>query len=226
MTDRPTYWDVPENERHALTESEIEYYCRRELADSGYVYPNPPVVLPEDPPPVETTTFYQPQIDSYNKLDLAFETMAEAVTFLRLSCVKVEREWRADVNYSKPLAGMSIEPVELPTEEQIDAVKQSLSEAKKNREANQESRKEFDKAVSECDEIIERVRSDHRERLSHEYSLQCIRDTYAEFLKIADGEALIATRFLLKRHNREEAVEALGSQLAFEVQTVDVEEAE
>lgn len=218
MTTHRTYWDVPENERHALTEDQIAQFCKVELAEAGYVYPKPPNVMLENPPKVPTSTFYRPQIDQFNRLDIAFSTMEGAAAFLKLSPVEVTRDYRTDTSYSKPVAGMSIEPVELPTEQQLDAVKQGLAEAKQNKDANAKARKEFDTDVIRCDDLVKGVRSDYRDRVSHEFDLQCVRDTYEEFLKIANGEALIATRFLLKQHDRGRVVEALGSQLAFDVE--------
>ena len=211
-----TYWDVPEGERHSLTEEDLAQFCKIELAEAGYVYPKPPQVLPEDPPQVPTSTFYRPQLDRYIRMSIAFTTMEEAAAFLKLNAIEVTDDYRTDTSYSKPIAGMTLEPVELPTEAQLDAVKQALAEAKGNKDVNAKARQEFDKNVSQCDNLVESVRSDYRDRISHEFSLQRVRDTFAEFLEIAHGNSLIATRFLLKQHERETIVEAVGETAVFE----------
>lgn len=219
-----TYWDVLEGQRHSLTEEDLAQFCRVELAEAGYVYPKPPKVLHEVAPTIETTTFYQPQLDRYNRLNIAFATMEGAAAFLKLQAVEVADDYRTDTRHSKPLAGMLIEPVELPTEAQLDNVKQALAEAKGNKDENRKAREEHDKNVRVCDDLVENVREDFRNRVSHEDQLQRVRDTFAEFLEIAGGDALIATRFLLKQRSQEDIAEALGENALFE--PTDVAEAE
>ncbi len=226
MTTHRTYWDVPEGQRHSLTDEDLEQFCKVELAEAGYVYPKPPKVLPENAPTIETTTFYQPMLDRYNRLNIAFATMEGAAAFLKLQAVEVADDYRTDTRHSKPIAGMSIEPVELPTETQLDSVKQALAEAKGNKEANRKAREEHDKDVRACDDLIESVRENFRNRVAHEDQLQRVRDTFAEFLEIAGGDALIATRFLLKQRSQENVAEALGDTAVFEMEVVDVAETE
>lgn len=213
MTAHHTYWDVSERERHSLTEEDLAQFCKVELAEVGYVYPKPPKVMSEDAPTIETTTFYEPQIDRYNRLGIAFVTMEEAAAFLKLRAVEVADDYRTDTRHSKPIVGMSIQSVELPSETQLDAVKQALAEAKGNKEANRKAREEFDKAVRTCDNLVENVREDFRNRVIHEERLQRVRDTFSEFLEIAEGDPVIATRFLLKQQDRDFAIEALGDRL-------------
>lgn len=216
MTSYKTYWEVPEKERHLLVEDDIAQFCRVDLAEAGYVYPKSPKVLPEEKPTLPTRTVYRPQIDQYDRLGVAFETMADAEAFLKLSALKVDRDYRTDVEYTKVIAGMSITPTEVVCEVDLEGLRQTLTEAKSNSDANRDARATYDKDLRTCDDLVESVRQDWRERIGHEEMLERVRTTFAEFLEIANDDAEVATRFLLKKHNREVAIEALGDALVLE----------
>lgn len=211
-----TYWDVPEGDRHALTEDEIAHFCTVELAEAGYVRPKVPKVLPEEKPSVPTTTYFRPQLDRYSRLSIAFKTIEEAQAFLKMAVVEIENDYRTDTDYAKELAGMSIEPIEVAAESDIEPLREALAEAKKNKEVNAKARQEYDKDVRTCDDLVESVRADWRQRIEHEEMLERVRETFGEFLTIAEGNRLVATKFLLKKHDRDIAVEALGDSLQFE----------
>jgi hypothetical protein len=102
------------------------------------------------------------------------------------------------VKYVHPGEAASVVPMDLPTREAIDEFGEALRLAKAARSRNTKAREAYEKALRETEKAAADIVNDWHEAQRLEARYQHIRDTLAEYIKMADGNCDIAKTFLSK----------------------------
>lgn len=203
------FTDLSREEVLGLTEEQIQYYKDLHLAEHGWSRPGPDPVKPVKPvkPAVATRTVYRIREGGFNRTDVCFLTAEAAMKFLELEPWIIKRDWQCDTNHAEQIRDGSVTPEEVA--DQIDNDREALKTYQRELKAYDDERKErretleaIGKLDDEIVKAIEQARQEERAR-------QRIRETYQDFLALANKDHSIAMRFLRKKHS-DEAIEEAG----------------
>lgn len=219
-----TYWDLPEAERAELSEEQVRQFVRVHLMENG-VLEAPEVALMSEVAPLmpKTTVFGVSKPREYSgseTLGVAFKDAETAQEFINLQPMKLSHDYQADsVEYMKGLSGLVIEPTEVLSETAYLEYKAELEKVRSNKEHNQKIRKEVDDATRAIREASEGLWDDWYRCCAHAAKLAQVRDTYNEYLDLAEGNPTAARAFLAKAYDEELCQEALG-EMAPDIKTI------
>jgi len=202
------YWDLTEKERAALTEEQVRGYLAVELMSKGLTTPKPPEYEEEAAVELETTTYYQIVVDNL-EISPLFESADDASSIIAL--FRLTRDsgyWHGNTAYAKPVGDVTVKPVDLPSEAQVDAHKVALEEAKKKKDANSKKRRTYDDAVRETNKATDEVWDDWRNCINTERYHQAVVDTLQEYTTLADGDQAMAMKFLRRAHTERQIMDA------------------
>lgn len=216
------YEDIPEDQRHLLTRIEIDELCTAELATLGYTRPKVPVFEAENDVDINTKTFFFVDGEGYSKdFNALFESAEDAKAFIALNPKKRDYVHNGgDVLYqAQAVCGLTISSVEMPTEADLLGVQPAKVEAAEARQRNATLRQEFETETKVCNDLVESVLTEWRDRIETERSRQALRDVFEEFVSLADGNQAVAAKFMLKRNSLKACQDAIKG---FSTPTVEV----
>ncbi len=204
-----TYWDLDETERAQLTTEDVERYIDAELMLKGVLKVKPLVLEPEIVAPVPTASVFTVRIDSYNKLDVAFETVEQARAFLTLKPKHLASEYMTNGScpYTRVLGDCEISEIRVFTEAEKDAAKAELKRAGAVKAENERRVEESSKAHKLQDEALKGLWDDYYECKARDARLRAVAETYADYQRTA-GDDIVAANFLAKVYPLELICEA------------------
>jgi hypothetical protein len=203
------YWDIEEGKRADLTEEQISDCCRYELMEQGIIVPAQPEYLTETKPePSETVRYFCVMI-GYHKV--LFRTADDAAAFIALKPHTLDSlNYRSDVQVAKP-AETSIVPMDVPTMQAAQDMATAAIAYKEAKETNEKLRREYNNAVESAERATQEIWKDWSGRLHYREYLGRIRDTYAQYIDMANGDEVAARRFLEKAYGEADVAEAIGA---------------
>jgi hypothetical protein len=203
----PTYWDLTEAERAALTRDDVEKYVDFELMSKGVLKAKPLVLLAVPEVKLETSRFYVVQEGAYEYPSIAFRTEDDARAFLTLQPVKVERDFSTEASWAKSSAGTEIKSIELATEDSVTAAKARLKEASAAKAENDRRRQEHVEQARKVEQALRGLWEDWHECTAKDAQMRKIAETFAEYTTMTKDPALAAS-FLRKVFTPAEIAEA------------------
>ncbi len=202
-----TYWDLSERERAALDTSDVERFVDAELMTKGVLKVPPLVLEPEPPEPTLAKRLF------YRIGQLAFETEAQAVEFLKLSPRKVATtylggDYRHSLDYVEAPKDTAIELCQMAHEDDVKVARSALERLGTVRKENTARSEEHAKLSREQETTLEDMRDDWRSCRAKDRQNRKVVETFEQYRSLADGDAKVAARFLLKPFTREQIAEA------------------
>lgn len=206
------YWEMSEQERAALTAEQVEAFTGLELMRRGCVRAVPLVLEPEPTKPEPTTTVVCVKGGKYgNRLDVAFHSFDDALAFLALKPMAVDRDYIGNecVNSFRPVATDSeVNAEKMFSDSEVAAHKSALTKANESKEANRRAREEHDKAVRAEQESLVALWSDWRSCREKEARADRVLGTFTEYVQLCKDDREMARTFLAKAYTREQILEA------------------
>ena len=207
------FWELSDAEKAELTEEQVREYCRVELMSQGVLEAKAPELLDETNPETAKTIVYVPHRDDRTwgtELPIAFRTIAEAEQFADMRPFYLDHDYSANAFCAKQLVDIKIERKEVLSEEELLRARVELEKVTANKKANAKAQEEFKKATKVAAEVTDGVWDDWHRARRHARELVKIAGTFDEYLVLCDGNAVPATRFLLKTYEAADVREALG----------------
>lgn len=204
-----TYWDYTEQARAQMTEQDVTDLLDLELMEKGVLKVIPPklegltpVVLPKDR---VYSIRYRGEYGSGTELDVVFASAESAEKFLKLEgLVGVRCSRYGTEPHIAPMVDASICPEDLPSKATVEAKESVLRENTAREQRNQQAKAEFAKAIAKVDAATSQIWNDWRACRSKRDRMKKIEDTRAEYLKLTEGNAATAERFLAKVFTEED----------------------
>ena len=221
------YDEIPESERHALTSEEIAELCLAELARQGYA-PLKKLKLEHEPEvEIETRSYFQvscrdARYGGREDLDVLLNSSEQAHEFVEL-LKRSQARFKGYAGYSgasyvaDPISDMQVKQMELPSREDAANQSEASKDLEEIRSRNRKAQEEHKEALNAHQQLTEWIYEDWHKHQREESARQDIRDTWAQFLNLADGNEDIARNFMLKRHTIEQcktAIEGFDAQVA------------
>jgi hypothetical protein len=206
------YWDYSEAERANLSVERVEQFLAYELMEQGVLGVEPLKI--EEIREIRLPTrrvFVLNEAQQYSgttSLDIGFETIEQAeaardaIRFVR------ESPWNGTAHV-RPVRAITITSEELPDEAAVTASKAALDENTRRSNANATAKREHEEASKKIADATFGIWSDWRECREVEAKRQKIRDTFAEYLRMTDGNEPLARGFLAKAFPADEIEAAL-----------------
>ena len=208
-----TYWDVPRDERHALTEEQVEHFVKIERAEQGCYVPDEPTPPPEpDPLDLERVTVYRLRVKeagrdySWSETSIDFRTR-EAAEAAGRAAVRVRTNSGQDV----------IEPHRVEVDERTVVTAASYAEHAAEMERQEGLKTEYEnekkrwaEAVAKAQEAGTGIWDDYRAAQAQERDLEAIRKAHAQHLELAEGSESVALRFTVRAFGVDPTAIALG----------------
>jgi hypothetical protein len=207
------YWDLTEMERAKLSDEEVKMLEAVELMEGGVLRPVPPKLQAEPDVQVETTTCYTLNEVSEGRaepLEITFASREDADKVAAMPIFLRKKSYDAPARFVHETIRVIPEP--LATEDSIAKQALALSESYRIAEANKSERYRFDRENGKVREKLKSLRENLRACRAEYERLGTIRTTYAEYLKMADGNEEMAKAFLAKAFDEELIKEALSSE--------------
>lgn len=206
-----TYWDLTEPERAALTVEQVEAFGKIELMQAGVVSPEPPVLLPVDPPAVEKFDLLCARVSGtrygHSDTNVAFTTPEAYRAFLALNPVYVEHDYDADAEVGTVLSVneqvTKAQSIQVLPRGVAEIHRAALKRCKENAEAN---RKEEERAAKErkvADQTLEFLWNDYKAVRLRAAKAEQVREKFEEYVRLSDGDSVVAFRFLRKTYGDE-----------------------
>lgn len=197
------YWDFDESERASLTSEQVESLLNVELMEKGVLKPVPPTLeseqLPELPKRQYFEVFRQGRYSGKDSCGVVFDTIEQAQAFIALKPLKIDSDYQigSDIYFVRPMLDLSIQPNDLPTEQDALARKPQLSRVTKAREENNKARDAHEKAMKECRAAGGDVWEDWYRCRKQQGECQRLLDVFEDYKRTA-GDDATALRFLRK----------------------------
>lgn len=201
MNNLSTYWDLEPKTRAALSESDVQRYVDAELMLKGVLKVEPLLTDPEpDMPVLAKTTHFKLQ-----GFDAVFATHEQAQQFAALKpqssdCRYIGGGYSESVKYLKRAddGDRQIVPIDLADADDVANAKAELERVAAIRQANEKKRQDHSKALKLQNDALEGLWADWHERRAEAARHRKLIDTYEAYCKTADGDTIVAARFLQK----------------------------
>jgi hypothetical protein len=196
--------DLTREEKLALTPEQLQQLLDLNLAENGLRR----VPAPQAPtkPPLKTRTLFG-VTDPYSTPSIAFETPEAASKFLELKPIRISRDWRSGFDVQGDSSRQAIQPIEI-LDGSTDSVQAALNGYNRMKEEYDALKKKFDQEEKEIDALDQEILDELSVLRNEERARDRVRQDYAEFLGLAEGEHTIAMRFLSKRYTPTQIEEA------------------
>lgn len=210
------YWDHLESERAKLTAEQIEKLLAYELMEKGVLQVEP--LKLEEIQPIELPkrrVFALYEANGYGgqaNLGIGFDSIEQAEAARDAIRYIRESPWNA-VPHTRPARAIQIVTEELPTDEAVTAAKAALDEQKRRETANAEAKRLHEEACKKVAEATAAIWTDRAECERAEARRQRIRDTLTDYVRMTEGNEILARAFLAKAFPADEIGAALGEQI-------------
>jgi hypothetical protein len=206
------YWDLSERERANLTGEQVEKFLAYELMERGVLQVEQPKLEEVQPMVLPTRrVFMLTETNAYGgstNLGIGFETIEQAEQAREVICLMRESPYNGTVHVRRP-RNLGIISEELPIEDVVMNAKAMLEENGRREKANAAARSEYSAACEAVAAATADVWGDWRRCQEAEGRRQKIRDTFAEYLRMTEGDEIMARNFLAKAFPLDEIAEAV-----------------
>jgi hypothetical protein len=197
------YWDLTTKQKAALTDDELESLMRVELMENGNLVPEPPKLEEVKPEDFERSTYYAIKCDGCVTLDVLFDNVERATSFLALKPLRRGSSWQRGADHACTVEHASISPEQLPSEDTLAANQSLVTENAHIKSRNAAATSAYRKACDELAEHKKELLADYRNALASERDAERIRKTFEEYKAMCDGDEDVARRFLAKAFSAE-----------------------
>ena len=207
------YWDYSPRQRALMPRDQVAGFIDFELMEQGVQKVETPTLRQLQPVEMATGTYFQ-VVSGYTDVAV-FRTMEEAAAFCGLRPVKRDYNYECGNRYyyAEDLPDLTIKPVQLANEADYKNLVEVLRENKAVEEANEKAQREFKETCKIMDSASDGVFNDWADQQDEEGKNQRILSTWRRYLEMSQGNAYVATNFLLKVFTQGQissAVEWLG----------------
>jgi hypothetical protein len=207
-----TYWSYEPKERSLLTDDDVRKLLDYELMEKGVAKVVAPEMLPV-PAEVQVTKTVLFQIQSAGKYGrqshaLLFATVEDAQKAMTLIVGEEDHDYESGSQYVRPITDKTVTTVELISAEEHARVSATLKERKQAMDANEKARAQFAKDSKAQQDVLDKVWQDWHEQREFRAKCQRVRDTREEYIRMCDGDAEIAEKFLAKLYRPDEIADA------------------
>jgi hypothetical protein len=216
------FWNLSAAEKAALSDDDMRGVCKLALMEAGVLDPIKPVLLPTDPPELQTEARYVPTHKGYSAIGIAFLTEEAAAKFVALDPLQIDKDYRTDTESTKPTEGLAFECRMVPTQASVETRRASLETAKSNSKANDAAQSAFAEARKKADKITDRLWTARNEALTRVHYLEGIKKTFADYYELAYCDETVARGFLAKVYSQSDIIEAIGEGTMRSPTTVDL----
>jgi hypothetical protein len=187
-----TYWDYSEKERSQMPEATVHGMLDIELMEKGVLKVVAPMLLPIEP--VELKKMMMFQVGG-----ILFKTAELAQKFLELEPKEEGYTYEVGYDIKHPKAiDPRIVQVEIHDEQSVLNSRQILVKNKSAKEQNDKAMEIFNKASKAMEDTLSGVWEDWHRCRGMECEHKNVIDTLETYKKMADGDAVIAEKFLEK----------------------------
>ena len=203
-----TYWDYQEHERAEMSMQDVEQLLDVELMTKGVAKVEPPEYITDNVPAMPDLT--QKEYFQIGDCDLLFATSQQAAAVLKQNPLKTSYNYNSTgYDYKYPV---QVEPV-IKTILMYDPAElgeyaKRIQEVKRIQGLNAELKSDYEKATKAQNEVFQGVWDDWNEQRNRLKRMQRIQTTYDEYVKMADGNATAAKKFLVKTYSRDDIIAA------------------
>lgn len=198
MTGPVLYWDLSEPARAALTRDEVARFVDAELMLKGVLAPTPLVLVEESTPKLPGHPVYRIVLGSYDSLEVAFASEADARSFLKLSPARVRSDWAlgSENVFLESPEGATIQCVSLPTKTEVETAKVALKEARAAKEENEKRRRIHAEQTKATEDALSGLWEDWHSCCAKATSMARVAETFAKYTGLANGDLTVASKFL------------------------------
>lgn len=208
-----TYWQHTPDERGALTRAQVEALVPIQLMEAG-VTPPPPLELEDEAAPVleEQQLFEVVDVSTgYRRpTGTCFESQDEAAAFVEDSGARIIRRDYGSPDQVDLAPRFAIEAVRVPPIAAVEDAKNEVQRAQAAARRNEVRRKEHARRTAEVTEATKALWADWHEQVERLANRGAVVARFEEYVRLCDGDAVVARRFLLKVHSTTEVDDALG----------------
>lgn len=196
---KSNYWDFTEKERAELTEQEVERLLDFELMQNGILRVEPLVLQEIEPVDVPHQQFYCVKSEGlYTETNIAFARPEDAKAFLALKPVFVSNDYETRTGIAEPIVNPSFTEKLLATRDTVNAIHHRLKSNAAKVQANERASAEWKKQSAEMEKACRGVWDDWQECREKKRHAEKIAKTKAEYLRLTNGDELMANAFLKK----------------------------
>ena len=217
-----TFWNLSAAEKAALSDDDMRGVCKLALMEAGVLDPIKPVLLPTDPPELQTEARYVPTHKGYDAIGIAFYNADEAAKFIALGPLQIVSDYNTGTESAKDFDGLAVERRMMPTSESVEACRASLASGKLNARANDDARRAFTEDRKNADKITNGLWAARNEALTRVHYLEGIKKTFADYYELAYCDETVARGFLAKVYSQSDIIEAIGEGTMRSPTTVDL----
>lgn len=204
-----TYWDHSEKERSEMDEEQVRGLLDYELMSKGVLKPVEPKLETVEPIETKMRTLYRIR-GAYRDFGLLFESAEDASIVTKLPLYIEDRDYDIGRDFAKKLDDASIVAVEVCDPEMKGGIRQKLVEQHQKEEANRAAAAEYQKQVEAASKATSELWADWRSCQGQARRMERIRDTFADYAKLAEGDQTVAMKFLRKAFGDDEILQAFS----------------
>lgn len=209
------YWDLENKEKAELTEENVRDLCKTEMMEKGVIDPKAPILLDEKAPVPKTRIMYDVlrkgdySYSGDQSVGAVFDSIEDAESFMNLLPKQEVHCGRTNTQYIKEFENLSVKPIEVADEQDVERFRIDLEKAVENKRINAEAKSEYQKQVKIVQDATSGVWEDWHLCRKEADELERIRGTYVEYMDMCGGITDTAKKFLLKAYNITDCRKAL-----------------
>jgi hypothetical protein len=206
-----TYWDLSERERAALSREDVERFADVELMTKGVLRVVAPELEPMPTVPEPDRDVFTVSHPSAGRVDFCFATAEQARAFVALKPIRrahhyVDGLW---VDYLEESTEWKIAAERGVSEDLATLHRTDFFRAKEIKARNEKRTNNHQAAAKAQQEALSSLWADWNTCRDKARQLTRVADTFAEYSKLAGGDAATAFRFLLRSFTSEQVAEAV-----------------
>lgn len=206
------YNELAEEVRMNMSREEVDEYVARGLMESGIKPAQNPGSFEMQAPKLKKQIVYKIDLGSSYKAAY-FKTFETAKRFLD-SCnsIVLDHDYSVGEEYPwyTPLENQTIEQVVTYCKDEVLEKAPELIKYNKARRVWQDQKNAYDYYLQRRANIVDAIQSDWNRLQTKAEEQRAIKDTYQEYLEMADQDTTIARKFLIKTYGEQQVNEVLG----------------
>lgn len=205
-----SYYDFQPQERATLTEEQVEEMVEIQMMIDGVVKPTPPRLRKrlEDVPVPKKSVYRVVHGTGSHALNIAFATEEEARAFLAMKPLAIHSDWETRTDYFEPLDRPGVKLEMIATEEAITTYKADLKEVAAQKTSAEDESRKYNEKMKAVQRVRDRVFGDWQDQIDKFGELCNVKMAYADFLRLAKGDADMALACLRKAFGEDVVLEA------------------